>query len=129
MGWKIVRDNQPGICRENGVSGSWRESPDPVRGLTRKLFEEAAEFAEYFDPGELYDLRDVLNELLVLTDPQGVHGDAHVKKVARSGLFASHLEWHPHPGRDDGSTGHHPACSRSDRCGGRCLGEHPTQDG
>ena len=97
MGWKVVRDNNPAICAQHGVSGSWRVSKDPIRGLTRKLFEEAAEFAEYFDPGELYDLRDVLNELIMLTDPDGVARAEHVKKIARNGLFATHLEWHPHP--------------------------------
>ena len=64
MGWKIVRDGNEDWCREHGVSGTWRTSADPVRGLARKLTEEAAEFGEALDPAELYDLLEQL--LLVL---------------------------------------------------------------
>ncbi len=101
MGWKGVRDRQPGFCRANGVSGQWRTSPDPVATLTRKLFEEAAEFAEASDPGELYDLLDVVRELLYLCDPDGEHGNRHMAKAARDGLFGLHLEWNPVPADHD----------------------------
>ena len=100
MGWKIVRDRQPEWCRTHGVSGKWRISPDPVRALTKKLFEEAAEWAEEHDADELYDLRDVLDELLYIRDPEGLAGRAHEKKIASLGLFSSHCEWHPEPERE-----------------------------
>lgn len=97
MGWKIVRDHQPEYCREHGVSGKWRVSPDPVRALTKKLFEEASEWAESYDAAELYDLRDVLSELLYIRDPDGLIGLQHAAKITRLGRFNSHLEWHPEP--------------------------------
>ena len=97
MGWKIVRDNQPEAARKHGISGSWRTSSDPVAALTKKLFEEAGEFAEQHDPGELYDLWDVVNELIRLTDPTGDHEVDHARKVNRLGRFRSHVEWSPVP--------------------------------
>lgn len=48
MGWKLVRDGQREFCQAQGVSGRWRISPAPERALTKKLFEEASEFAELF---------------------------------------------------------------------------------
>lgn len=97
MGYKIVRDFQREFCEKNGISGSWRVSEHPVNGLTKKLFEEAGEFAEHHDPSELYDLRDVLNELIYLTDPLHEHREAHADKVNRMGKFTRHLEWSPNP--------------------------------
>jgi hypothetical protein len=73
MGWKIVRDGNEAWCRDHGVSGQWRPSPDPLSALLKKLFEELGEYAEAWDPGELYDLADVLEPLLTLTDPGGSH--------------------------------------------------------
>lgn len=98
MGWKIVRDGNEKWCREHGVSGTWRVAADPVRGLARKLTEEAAEFGEALDPAELYDLADVLGELIVLTDPDGDYRAAHGEKLAVFGGFREHVEWTPMPG-------------------------------
>lgn len=100
MGWKIVRDGNEKWCREHGVSGTWRTAPDPVRGLARKLIEEACEYNEALDPAELYDLRDVLDELIALCDPVRVHEDAHRDKTAVFGEFRDHIEWTPMPGAD-----------------------------
>jgi len=97
VGWKIVRDYQREFCKESGVSGRWRVSPDPKRALMKKLFEEASEFAENEEASELYDLRDVLQELLHVCDPDGVWEFRHARKIARRGLFAMHLEWCPIP--------------------------------
>jgi predicted house-cleaning noncanonical NTP pyrophosphatase (MazG superfamily) len=69
MSWKIVRDHNEPWCRAHGVSGQWRTSPDPVSALLRKLYEEAGEYAEHWDPAELYDLADVLDRLILLADP------------------------------------------------------------
>lgn len=99
--WKIVRDFNKKWCQEHGVSGSWRTSPNPVRGLARKLIEESGEFGEELDPGELFDLRDVLNELIALCDPVRVYEDAHRDKTAVFGEFSDHMEWTPVPGLDD----------------------------
>jgi predicted house-cleaning noncanonical NTP pyrophosphatase (MazG superfamily) len=102
MGWKLVRDNQEHFCHKHGISGSWRTAPDPVKALTRKLFEEAAEWAEDFDPAELFDLRDVLNELFMVLGEKHEEelADAaiyHAGKVERNGQFRKHLEWNPNP--------------------------------
>lgn len=97
MGWKIVRDRHRETAAEYGISGSWRTVKHPVNALGKKLFEEAAEFTEDYDPRELYDLRDVVDELIRLTDPFGVHKAVHQVKVAKNGLFSSHLEWSPNP--------------------------------
>ena len=100
MGWKIVRDHQREFCERTGVSGRWRVSPDVVAALAKKLFEEAAEFTEAHDPEELYDVRDVLQELLHVCDPYGEAEVYHAQKVAIVGLFGSHLEWNPVPERN-----------------------------
>jgi hypothetical protein len=71
MSFKMVRDRNEAWCRANGVPGQWRTSPDPLAALLRKLFEELGEYAEAWDPAELYDLSDLLERLLVLTDPDG----------------------------------------------------------
>jgi predicted house-cleaning noncanonical NTP pyrophosphatase (MazG superfamily) len=98
MGWKIVRDGNEKWCRERGVSGTWRTAADPVRGLARKLIEEASEYGEALDPSELYDLQDVLDELIRLEDPDGRYLEAHQGKIAVHGTFREHVEWTPMPG-------------------------------
>jgi hypothetical protein len=105
MGWKIVRDNDEAVCRAMGISGQWRPSVTPIPGLTRKVFEEAAEFAEGNDPGELYDLRDVLDELIRRLDPAGEAAETHQVKVAKRGAFTFCLEWTPVPGELPGESG------------------------
>lgn len=96
MGYKIVRDRHKERL-EGVISGTWRTSPDPVSALVKKLGEEYSELTENRDPGELYDIRDVLDELTGLLDPDGRHAADHRIKVSRIGLFAGHLEWHPNP--------------------------------
>lgn len=100
MGWKIVRDNDAQL-RLVGVSGQWRPSADPIGGLTKKLFEEASEFAETHDPGELYDLLDVVKELTDRLDPYSEYRAAHGHKVAERGYFTKAIEWTPIPARAD----------------------------
>lgn len=100
MGWKLVRDNNEAWCRANGVSGQWRTSPDPVRALGRKVFEEAVEYAleqEIPDPAELYDLQDVLEALIGLEDPAREYAARHAAKVAEMGGFGTFTEWCPVP--------------------------------
>jgi predicted house-cleaning noncanonical NTP pyrophosphatase (MazG superfamily) len=101
MGWKLVRDKHQETHKKYGVSGSYRTAEEPVKALGKKLFEEAAEFVENYDAGELYDLQDVLQELLKLLDPFGVHMSDHASKVAEHGLFTAHIEWTPVPGQGD----------------------------
>ena len=96
MGWKIVRDNDEAACLGLGVSGQWRPAAEPVRGLTRKLFEEAAEFAEHGDPEELYDLMDVIEELVSRVGTAEALA-AHARKVAWRGGFTKCIEWSPVP--------------------------------
>ena len=112
MGWKIVRDNDEQVCRQMGISGQWREAtPDRViPGLARKLLEEAGEFMEHGDAGEVYDLRDVVGELVRLVDPDGEALSRHAEKVDRRGQFHRHIEWTPVPGCRYG----HPGCSGND---------------
>lgn len=97
MGWKLVRDFNEQWCRANGVSGQWRISPDPVSALLRKIFEEAGEYAEYRDPAELFDLRDVVDRLIDLADPGGLAELAHADKITEQGLFERLAEWTPVP--------------------------------
>ena len=97
MGWKIVRDFNEAWCRTHGVSGQWRTSPDPQSALLRKVFEEAGEYAEHRDPAELYDLRDVLDRLIELADPDGAAGHDHADKITEMGLFERLVEWTPVP--------------------------------
>lgn len=97
MGWKIVRDNNEAWCRAHGVSGQWRTCGTPVASLTKKLLEEAGEWAESGDPGELYDLADVLDRLLLLADPDGIAHRVHAAKLAEMGAFGRLVEWCPVP--------------------------------
>lgn len=97
MGWKLVRDRNEEWCRANGVSGQWRTSPNPAAALRRKVFEEAAEYAEQLDVGELYDLLDVVLALLKLEDPYDKAYRAHALKEAELGGFRRFIEWTPVP--------------------------------
>jgi predicted house-cleaning noncanonical NTP pyrophosphatase (MazG superfamily) len=97
MSWKLVRDHNEEWCRANGVSGQWRTAPDPGSALLRKIFEEAGEYAEYRDPGELYDLLDVVQALIDLTDADGIANTGHRAKAARMGGFGRLIEWTPVP--------------------------------
>ena len=96
MGWKMVRDKHQQVLG-SVISGQWRISPDPVASLVSKLGEEYGELAPHRDPAELYDIRDALDELIVLLDPDQSYLRAHDIKVARLGMFTTHLEWHPNP--------------------------------
>lgn len=97
MGFKLVRDQQPDRCRANGVSGQWREAPDPVRALRGKIGEEYGEYAAEGDPAELFDLLDVVARLIQLADPDGVAAAAHAAKVKEMGGFEDLIEWCPVP--------------------------------
>jgi predicted house-cleaning noncanonical NTP pyrophosphatase (MazG superfamily) len=97
MGWKLVRDGNEAWCRVHGVSGQWRMSPDPGASLRRKIFEEAGEYAEHCDPGELYDLLDVVQALIDLEDPDLKAHYAHQVKVVKMGGFTQFAEWTPVP--------------------------------
>jgi predicted house-cleaning noncanonical NTP pyrophosphatase (MazG superfamily) len=97
MGFKLVRDRNEEWCRAHGVSGQWRVSPDPGAALRRKVFEEAGEYAEYLDSAELYDLRDVVEALIALADPDGVVALGHARKAAELGGFGEFIEWCPVP--------------------------------
>jgi predicted house-cleaning noncanonical NTP pyrophosphatase (MazG superfamily) len=99
MGWKIVRDRHRDVL-EGQISGQWRVSPDPVSALVKKLGEEYGEFTENRDPGELYDLLDVLLELRYLLDVDQAVYALHREKQGRLGSFANHIEWHPNPALD-----------------------------
>jgi predicted house-cleaning noncanonical NTP pyrophosphatase (MazG superfamily) len=102
MGWKMVRDNHRELL-EGKISGQWRTSPDPVGALLQKLGEEYGEFCASRDPQELYDLRDVLAELIVLlATVQDV--ERWQQKVQRGGLFTAHLEWTAVPWEEETDT-------------------------
>lgn len=99
MGWKMVRDLHQQVF-EGKVSGQWRTSPDPVSSLVKKLGEEYSELAEDRNPAELYDIQDVLVELIRLLDPDGKAMKKHRTKVLHLGIFMNHVEWHPDPDLD-----------------------------
>lgn len=96
MGYKMVRDLHQKVLGDQ-ISGVWRTSPDPVSSLVKKLGEEYSELCEDRDPAELFDILDVLAELMVLLDPDGAAALKHDLKAERMGRFADHLEWHPNP--------------------------------
>jgi len=100
MGEKMVRDKNEAFCRAHGVSGTWRTAGrgEAIRALGRKLTEEALEFLENEDPAELFDVGDVLDELLRLTSPGPGLVAAHNAKVAEHGRFRQHVMWSPMPG-------------------------------
>jgi predicted house-cleaning noncanonical NTP pyrophosphatase (MazG superfamily) len=110
MGWKLVRDNNEAACRERGISGQWRISPDPPGALAGKVLEEFREYAfeqpGHRDPAELYDLLDVVQALIGLEDPLGEFAALHRAKVEEMGGFTKFIEWCPVPGAaDDGTAG------------------------
>lgn len=96
MGYKMVRDLHQKVLGDQ-ISGIWRTSPDPVSSLVKKLGEEYSELTENRDPSELYDILDVLEELMVLLDPGGDAAQRHDLKAERMGRFENHVEWHPNP--------------------------------
>ena len=98
MGWKLVRDYNETWSTKHGVSGTWRQADDKeaVRALARKLFEEAGEYLENRDPGELLDLKDALDELLHLVLTAEAAG-AHIAKAREHGGFRDHVMWTPLP--------------------------------
>lgn len=108
MGWKVVRDKDPEVCAAIGVSGRWRRSATPCAGLTKKLFEEASEWGEENYPGELYDLLDVIAELLYRLDRDGTARRLHEEKVARRGGFTQCMEWNPVPLAEDDQVSDRP---------------------
>ena len=93
MGWKIVRDRAQEWGIAHGVSGQWRTCKAPQAALLKKIFEEAGEYAENLDPGELYDLLDVVNRLIELTDPDYTAGTRHLDKIMQVGMFSELIEW------------------------------------
>lgn len=98
MGWKLVRDHNESWAAKAQVSGTWRQAgrDEAFRALARKLFEEAGEYLESRDAGELLDLRDVLDELLpMVITPEAAA--AHVAKVREHGGFRDHVMWTPVP--------------------------------
>lgn len=97
MSWKIVRDDVAEWARSHGVSGQWRTCQFPIPSLRKKIFEEAGEYCENGSADELYDLRDVIDRLLELVDPDGVAEQRHFDKVARIGTFSKLIEWNPVP--------------------------------
>jgi predicted house-cleaning noncanonical NTP pyrophosphatase (MazG superfamily) len=99
MGWKMVRDLHQQVF-EGKISGQWRTAADPVSSLVKKLGEEYSELAEDRNPEELYDIADVVTELIRLLDPEGKAARKHRRKVLHMGLFLDHAEWHPDPGLD-----------------------------
>lgn len=92
----MVRDKHRELFHDQ-LSGGWRTSPDPVASLITKLGEEYGEFAGSHDPAELFDLMDVLEELICLLDPHLVYALEHEVKTERLGRFGTHLEWSPVP--------------------------------
>lgn len=71
MGWKLVRDRNEAWSRAHGISGQWRTCQDPVPALGKKVLEEIGEWHEHYDPDELCDILDVLDEMIRLADAPG----------------------------------------------------------
>lgn len=99
MSYKLVRDRNQELF-QGKISGRWRASPDPVSALVRKLGEEYGEFCEQRDPAELWDILDVIRELITILDPLHAYREDHYRKREMLGMFSSHLEWNPLPEGD-----------------------------
>ena len=97
MGFKIVRDRVAEWAASHGVSGQWRTCKTPVASLRKKIFEEAGEYVEDGVADELYDLRDVVDRLIELVDPDRLAAVRHAGKVERLGSFSKLIEWNPVP--------------------------------
>lgn len=101
MSSKIVRDRVAAWAIKQGVSGVWKPCSDPEAGLRQKIGEEYGEYVAKNNPSELYDLLDVVNRLISLTDPFGILAGEHARKVARLGMFEDLIEWSPVPAEDE----------------------------
>jgi predicted house-cleaning noncanonical NTP pyrophosphatase (MazG superfamily) len=101
VGWKIVRDENESWCKAHDVSGQWRKAELPEYGLARKLIEESAEYMESMQTDELYDVLDVVTELIKLTDSDGKAARRHEEKVKLHGRFSQHIEWCPVPAQHE----------------------------
>ncbi len=96
MGFKLVRSKLPDWAATHGVSGTYRASPDPVAALKKKMLEEFGEYIESNNPSELYDLLDIVDELIRLTSNDAI-ARLHEEKVIRLGHYRDHIEWSPVP--------------------------------
>ena len=72
---KLVRDNIPQICAENGKNATVKALSEEAyaKALRMKLKEEAAEFME---SGEVEELADILEVVQALSEQQNVSWDA-----------------------------------------------------
>lgn len=97
MGWKPVRDRNQEVVTKWGVVGSWEKVDDItwIKALGRKLVEEATEFTENYDPDELWDLYDVLEELIRL-HPSICDG-RRTTKMQEMGGFRDRIMYTPVP--------------------------------
>ena len=97
MGWKAVRDRNQEVVSEWGVTGSWEQVSVTtwIQALARKLIEESSEYMETFNPGELWDIYDVLEELIRLHP--SISDGRRQKKVDQMGVFRDRIMYTPVP--------------------------------
>jgi predicted house-cleaning noncanonical NTP pyrophosphatase (MazG superfamily) len=101
MGAKLVRDRNEATSRKLGVSGHWYVATpeEALAALRRKLAEEVFEFLENDNVAELWDVSDVVEELLRRLDPTYASLNAHTDKIAQQGHFHLGIMWNPVPQR------------------------------
>lgn len=102
---KLVRDNTENVARSAGVSGRWYKATpeEAINALGTKLVEEALEYLLSRDLLELWDLRDVLVELMERLGAMERNVVAyHLAKVSKFGMFKDNVMWNPIPERHEG---------------------------
>jgi predicted house-cleaning noncanonical NTP pyrophosphatase (MazG superfamily) len=99
MSWKLVRDHVRDWSEAHGMSGTYRQAAEGeyLHMLQRKLTEELGEYYERFTPDELYDLRDVLDTLIPVADPDKKAWQRHQEKIEKLGMFRDRILWNPVP--------------------------------
>src|SRR6516165_4997408 len=97
MRWKAVRDNNQEVVTAWGVTGSWERVDELqwIMALSRKLTEEVAEYNEHHNPSELWDIYDVLEELIHLHP--SISDGRRQKKITRMGGFRNQIMYTPVP--------------------------------
>ena len=91
---KLVRDNIPAICQQNGSTAVTRVLDDAEYKveLDKKLQEELAEYLEAGDPEELADILEVV---AAIAATKGISSEAleaiRAQKAAKRGAFAGRI--------------------------------------
>jgi predicted house-cleaning noncanonical NTP pyrophosphatase (MazG superfamily) len=91
---KLVRDNIPAICQQNGSTAVTRvlDEAEYQLELDKKLQEELAEYLENGDPEELADILEVVAAIAATKGISPAALEAiRAQKAAKRGVFAERI--------------------------------------